>query len=268
MPHSVTLRSTATFLRSSRHRRASSAFTLIELLIVIAIIAILAALLLPTLSTAKSKSKQIGCANHVRQLALCSQMYAADNDGKLVPNIQVRGNALAGTNLWVRGDLKTFGESTNVNLIRAGKLYPYSSQVLIYHCPSDTARSFGALHARSYAMNGWIGSRYMETFNRPNGYRTFVKDNELAVAGASRLWLFADEHESTLDDGWFLVTMEGANQSDSVPGNRHQSRFALAFTDGHTEAFKLSSISQSFGPAGGKSDDWDRLRQVTTVLLR
>src|SRR5690242_9757367 len=69
--------------KRSRHFLA---FTLIEILVVLAIIAILAALLLPGLSSAKARGKQIGCANNLRQLALGFQMYAADNDGRLPEN--------------------------------------------------------------------------------------------------------------------------------------------------------------------------------------
>jgi len=64
--------------------KASSGFTLIEVLVVAAIIAILAALLLPALSSAKAKGKQIACANNLQQLALGCQMYAADNESRLV----------------------------------------------------------------------------------------------------------------------------------------------------------------------------------------
>ncbi|OQA28910.1 MAG: Type II secretion system protein G precursor [Verrucomicrobia bacterium ADurb.Bin345] len=108
-----------------RLRYSRLAFTLIELLVVIAIIAILAGLLLPAITRARERGRQIRCIANVKQVASGLLMYAQDNRRRL-PTI---------TSFYtIGGKTGTAGGSPEAS---TRPLYRYLPDAPLFQCPSD-----------------------------------------------------------------------------------------------------------------------------------
>jgi len=247
-------------------RPAPGAFTLVELLVTIAIVAALSALLLPVLSAARGKGRQTSCLNNLHQLGLAQQIYAGDNGGQLVANLPDLPQ-FSNVNSWVLGNMQAPAQSTNQIYLRRGLLFPYVGQPAAYWCPADPSQTGFQPRVRSYSMNGWAGSRYMESYPGQPGYRTFVRESEFAMVGPASIWTMLDEHESSINDGWFLVTMDDSRPFASFPATRHHRGYCWNFADGHAAYCKLLNPGAigSGKAVSAINPDWLRLKQATTV---
>jgi prepilin-type N-terminal cleavage/methylation domain-containing protein/prepilin-type processing-associated H-X9-DG protein len=76
------------------HRRA---FTLIELLTVIAIIGVLAAILIPTIGKVRENARATQCVANLRTWGNATNLYLADNKGKLPVSKFIQGATVDGT---------------------------------------------------------------------------------------------------------------------------------------------------------------------------
>jgi prepilin-type N-terminal cleavage/methylation domain-containing protein len=98
-------------------KRRTWAFTLIELLVVIAIIGILASMLLPALSRAKNKAKEIACLNNLKQIHVGIRLWSGDMGDKYPWDLDQAMGGSRGSEDWTDHFRLLSNELSNVQLL-------------------------------------------------------------------------------------------------------------------------------------------------------
>ncbi len=259
-----------------------SGFTLIELLVVIAVIAILAGLLLPGLSRAKTQAQMIACLNNLKQLQICSHLYAADHDDRVPPNnfaYEVpTGRPIPGfsTNYtWCPG-LAPY-DTTPVN-IEQGLLFQYNRSLAIYRCPADKSSvettngvRLAIPRTRSYNLSNAINGHPSPPPPRLVFQPCFQKESEINEPGPSRLFTFIDVQERAIRDSSFGIVPPGWEQLFGapliwvdLPADRHRQGCDLSFADGHVEHWRWV-VPRVFRKLGQDIDGADDLKDYRRV---
>jgi prepilin-type N-terminal cleavage/methylation domain-containing protein/prepilin-type processing-associated H-X9-DG protein len=234
-------------------RRRFGAFTLIELLVVIAIIAILAAMLLPALGKAKQKTQGIYCINNLKQVMLGWQMYAHDNNDRIVVALH-GGEAQGGAGDpvfgvgWVEGWLDWTLSTDNTNTLflttdRYSKLSQYVGRnKSVFKCPADNfatgaQRSLGwGTRCRSLSGNINVGEGNYSAGPTDPLYKHLKLMGDFVYPPPVDNWVFADEHPDSINDAGLFNPHQTA--WIDVPATYHNGAAGFSFADGHAEVHK------------------------------
>jgi prepilin-type N-terminal cleavage/methylation domain-containing protein/prepilin-type processing-associated H-X9-DG protein len=200
-------------------------FTLIEVLIVVGIICIISAIILPALSRAREKSRQSTCANNLRQIALATQMYSADNSGQY-PS-------------WFNGfAIANPLPNSKPGIGWAVRISAYTKTNAIFQCPTeptpgsddpDASLIVGQPTFLDYGYNPWLSDEPESRFGMPTKTIAFKDDEPLPAWGMAHKWEVT--HPESM---------------------RHSGGVNCAFVDGHVKWLPFGSIYM-----GGRNSDVD-----------
>jgi len=226
------------------------AFTLIELLVVVALVGLLGLTLLPARAGTRGRGQAVNCAANLGHLVRAWQLYAADNNGRLVMNFHdgyVPG-AESPDAPWATGWLDWTTSTQNTNTVyllndRYAKLTKYmEAEPARFCCPGDrfvseVQRARGWTNrCRSYSMSLSLGAGNALDGPWSPLYKQAKTMSALLTPGPAETWVFTEEHPDSLNDPGFFGPL-GTTFPD-VPGTYHNGCGGFAFADGHYELHK------------------------------
>jgi hypothetical protein len=144
-------------------------------------------------------------------------------------------------------EIKTMG--AELATAATSELYYYVKNTAVYKCPADKRTvnfpaATGPLTIRSMSMNAFMGSPAGQGPNSIAPFvgggapmKEFIKLTGIAgaIGGASQYWVFLDENPWSINDGWFVCSLNTPTLWWDMPASYHDNAGGLSFADGHSE---------------------------------
>lgn len=202
-------------------------FTLIELLVVIAIISILATLLLPALSKAKEKAKQINCANNLKSHAMAFFTYADANDG-YIPARNTSQHPGSGWYWWYEAITNELLGKAPYNRVFTDK------EKLTMKCPASDEYGGFSWTSVQYGINNHISGcdseNYKKLFVKLRNPSVFIVEGDSKPQATYSYVIQPVPYPNTVDPTYTI-------------GRPHGGRANLFFGDGHIGSILYNGLN-------------------------
>ena len=96
-------------------------------------------------------------------------------------------------------------------------------------------------------MNNWVGGPAWAESGA--GWKAYLRETDISDPGPSQTMVLLDEREDSINDGYFVVDMNGFTPGNpdkmmklvDYPASYHGGAAGIAFADGHSEIHKWTS---------------------------
>lgn len=245
------------FETSRRGSLKPAGFTLIEMLVVIAVIGVLAGLLLPALSRAKARARQIQCVSRMKQWTLAFIQYPDEHEG-MIPREGLAANGNVQWNNWVAVQKPTaadvwYNALSSYMSVPSAASYFYEREVFyeppsMFQCPSARVKPLSLVAIFSVAMNSQLiepgDPSVQATGTVPWSSIVHPSDTPLFLDN-----LLEDEPRVSPRQAWSDLG-QPASMPTRFAGRRHLEGGNIGFADGSVRWYRGEEITD---PTSGQA---------------